>query len=68
MDEKRYVILGNNNFWYSTFVAKSMEEIAIEVQQVQKDLHNYTQAPSVPTRLYVYEANLLHTVKLTEDE
>jgi len=61
--EKEYIIVGGNNFWYSTFKASRMDEIAAEVQQVAENLDKYP-AGSEPDVLHVYQVNLLQSINV----
>ena len=63
-NEKDYIIVGDNNFWYSTFKASTMNEIEEEINQT-KELISYKvfDAPEC-TKLFVYETSLVKEINL----
>ena len=56
--EKYYVILGNNNYWYSTFKASTQKEIDSAVKEVKMNIGKGSDTNlAEPTELIVYEVN-----------
>jgi len=69
MEKKSYIIIGDNNFWYSTLRDVTEQELKAELQFLKKQIklkHSYFQSPigesaeymGVPNELHSYEVNL----------
>jgi hypothetical protein len=63
--KKQYVIVGDNNFWYSTFEASTQDEIDSQVKFIRESIGEGSDM-NLPeaTKLFVYEATLIKTEKL----
>ena len=61
--EKTYIIIGNNNHWYSTFIASTQNEIDEAVKEVRMYVGEYNEVQD-PYELFVYEVTLFNTVKI----
>ena len=64
--KKQYVILGDNNFWYSTFDAENQEQIDEEVDIVYQEIMDggiYDDGPR-PAELRVFEVKKKKKVNL----
>lgn len=60
--KKQYIIVGDNNYWYSTFRASTQEEIDEEIKYVRQWVGEFQEADC--NEFYVYEANLIKISKL----
>ncbi len=60
--KKQYIIVGDNNYWYSTFEASNRDEIDEEIKYVRQLIGEFQEADC--NELYVYEADLIKTSKL----
>lgn len=69
MEKKSYIIIGDNNFWYSTLRDVTEQELKKELAFIRKQIkqkHSYFQSPigesaeymGVPNELLVYSVNL----------
>ena len=54
---KKYIIVGNNNFWYSSFKADNDNDILEEITDVETRINNKEYEDNSAETLYVYEAN-----------
>jgi len=60
---KKYIIVGDNNYWYHTFTATTQSEIDVEIEYV-KSIAN--ESGDIPTcnEFFVYEVNEISNIKL----
>ena len=60
---KEYIIVGDNNFWYSTFSAKTAKEARKELARVRREIEKGVGSefdePSEASVLYLYQASQL---------
>ena len=56
--KKTYLIVGDNNFWYSTVEAENIQEIHDHLKYVREELLGEIDDVNLrtPNKLYVYEA------------
>ena len=55
---KNYIIVGDNNFWYSTTGLVTEEQLQNEIQRVKDHIkENEYESSEKATELYVYEAS-----------
>ena len=63
--KRSFIIVGDNNFWYSTFTAETQDDIDDEIDVVKEGIENNAyQVDNKPTKLYLYEVNETKTFKL----
>lgn len=56
--KKNYLIVGDNNYWYSTFEADSNEEATAELDNVRKKItENFYEDGTTPGELFLFEGN-----------
>ena len=60
--EKTYIIVGDNNFWYSTFTASTQQEIDESVKEARMLAGEYNEEVD-PHDLFLYEVQLIQTIK-----
>ena len=60
--EKTYIIVGDNNYWYSTFKASTQLEIDAAIKDARQIVGENEEADC--NEFYIYEANLIKTDKL----
>lgn len=61
---KNYIIVGDNNFWYSYLKEVTEKELKKELKNIKENLSDYNNE-SEPTELYVYEVlEKVKTIKL----
>ena len=69
---KTYVVLGDNNYWYSTFHAKNDNEALKELERIVKDIedgfYNTADIPMDPESVYLCEARELKIHPITIKE
>lgn len=74
MEKKSYIIIGDNNFWYSTLRDVTEQELKNHLLFVKKQIkqkHSYFQSPigesaeymGIPNELLVYEVNLQERIE-----
>ncbi len=60
MRSQQYIIVGDNNFWYATFDAKSAQEARKELgrikRAIEKGVGSEFDEPSEASNLYLYRA------------
>lgn len=61
---KEYIIVGDNNFWYSFFQAKTKAQIKAEIKEVKKLLKNKQYDDNNCCQLYVYEAKEIERIEV----
>jgi len=72
MAKKEYLIIGSDNFWYTT--CSNMKEIEREIEQIKEDVKSYgnpensDRQEDLPETLYIYEAKEIKQVDLSEEE
>lgn len=55
-EKKKYIIVGDNNFWYSTTSPITLKELAEEIKEVKKAIAGgLTDEVTSASELYVYE-------------
>lgn len=52
---KNYIILGNNNYWYSFLNNATEEELEEKLKHIKHYCNDYNNEIDLPTELYVYE-------------
>lgn len=62
--KKTYIIVGDNNYWYSHFEAEFAHEVTAELEFVKQCIAENQYDTSIPSELNVYEANRVTTIKL----
>jgi hypothetical protein len=65
MKKKRYIIVGDNNFWYSTTSEITEKQLEKHLKRVAQDIINggYTDA-SKPSELFAYEAQRVKSIEI----
>jgi hypothetical protein len=67
--KKEYIIVGSDNFWYSSDLA-SIKEVKEEIENIKKDITFYADNESgenrsdLPKALYIYKAELIKKIDL----
>ncbi len=63
--KKQYIIVGDNNHWYSTFEASTQDEIDSQLEFVRQSINEgYNMNLPEANELFVYEATLIKTENL----
>ncbi len=63
MKKKIYIIVGDNNFWYSTTRLITEKELETEIKFVKQAIKDKCYDNNDATELSVYEAKFVKTVK-----
>ena len=63
MKKKRYIIVGDNNFWYATTGEITAKELKTEIKYVKENIDVYEHDVK-PSQLFVYEATEIKRVKV----
>ena len=66
MKKKKYIIVGDNNFWYSTTGEITEKELEKELEKIKEDIQDnvYAEYTEKPSELYAYEAKRLKMIKV----
>ena len=62
--EKKYVILGDNNFWYSQFTASTKKEIDEYIDDVKQGILHKDYDNSLAMQLFVYEITEIERISI----
>ena len=57
--KKTYLIIGDNNYWYSTFEASTQKEIDDAVSEARTLVGEFNEPEC--NKLYVYQSDLIKT-------
>lgn len=60
--KKKYIIVGDNNYWYSTFEASTTEEIDQAIKEARMIIGEFDEPEC--NELFVYEVAGVLTVKV----
>jgi hypothetical protein len=61
---KNYIIIGDNNYWYSTFDAKFAHEVTEQIELVKAGIKDNLYEINTANKLYIYETKLITEINL----
>jgi len=70
MKNKKYLILGSNNFWYG--ICDTKKEVAETIKDIKLDPTDYEDPesgyqPDAPSELTIYQAQEIDTIELDDE-